>query len=144
MCAFTGWGTTSARAKVALGWRGALWAKLSLLTSATSCFDPKGQTWVFFHKPTMKLLPHPPASTHLYKHGKGKLYDVVKLMANCLEQKGTMRAMSRGEYDGLVAANEPTGFEELRRYDDVRVPEPSHQARHDLLRLEHRQAPAEH
>ena len=25
-------------------------------------------------------------------------------MANCLEQKGTMRAMSRGEYDGLVAA----------------------------------------
>ena len=40
-----------------------------------------------------------------------------------------------------------TGFEELRRYDDVRVPEPSHQARHDLPRrqgLEHRQAPAEH
>ena len=36
-----------------------------------------------------------------------------------------------------------TGFEELRRYDDVRVPEPSHQARHDLPRrqgLEHRQA----
>ena len=30
------------RAKVALGWRGASWAKLSLLTSATtSCFDPK-------------------------------------------------------------------------------------------------------
>ena len=28
----------------------------------------------------------------------------MKLMANCLEQKGTMRAMSRGEYDGLVAA----------------------------------------
>ena len=55
----------------------------------------------------MKLLPHPPASTHLYKLGKGKLHDVVKLMANCLEQKGTMRAMSRGEYDGLVAANEP-------------------------------------
>ena len=46
-------------------------------------------------------------STHLYKLGKGKLHDVVKLMANCLEQKGTMRAMSRGEYDGLVAANEP-------------------------------------
>ena len=44
--AFTGWGTTSTRAKVALGWRGASWAKLSLLTSATtSCFDPKeGQT----------------------------------------------------------------------------------------------------
>ena len=39
-----------------------------------------------------------------------------------------------------------TGFEELRRYDDVRVPEPSHQARHDLPRrqgLELRQAPAE-
>ena len=64
--------------------------------------------WVFFHKPTMKLLPHPPASTQLYKLGKGKLHDVVKLMANCLEQKGTMRAMSRGEYDGLVAANEPS------------------------------------
>ena len=32
--------------------------------------------WVFFHKPTMKLLPHPPASTHLYKLGKGKLHDV--------------------------------------------------------------------
>ena len=63
--------------------------------------------WVFFHKPTMKLLPHPPASTQLYKLGKGKLHDVVKLMANCLEQKGTMRAMSRGEYDGL-AANEPS------------------------------------
>ena len=63
--------------------------------------------WVFFHKPTIKLLPHPPASTHLYKLGKGKLHDVVKLMANCLEQKGTMRAMSRGEYDGLVTANEP-------------------------------------
>ena len=44
--AFTGWGTTSTRAKVALGWRGASWAKLSLLTSGTtSCFDPKeGQT----------------------------------------------------------------------------------------------------
>ena len=48
----------------------------------------------------------------------GKLHDVVKLMANCLEQKGTMRAMSRGDYDGLVAANEPpapefsaTGFD---------------------------------
>ena len=38
--AFTGWGTTSTRAKVALGWRGASWAKLSLLS-----FDPKeGQT----------------------------------------------------------------------------------------------------
>ena len=46
-----------------------------------------------------------PASTHLDKLGKGKLHDVVKLMANCLEQKGTMRADS-GEY-GLVAANEP-------------------------------------
>ena len=54
--------------------------------------------WVFFQK----LLPHPPASTHLYKLGKGKLHDVVKLMANCLEQKGTMRAMSRGDYDGLA------------------------------------------
>ena len=40
-----------ARPDIALGWRGASWAKLSLLTSATtSCFDPKeGQTW--------KLLP---------------------------------------------------------------------------------------
>ena len=36
--------------------------------------------WVFFH--------NPPASTRLYKLGKGKLHDVVKLMANCLEQKG--------------------------------------------------------
>ena len=35
--------------------------------------------WVFFQK----LLPHPPASTQLYKLGKGKLHDVVKLMANC-------------------------------------------------------------
>ena len=43
----------------------------------------------------------------LYKLGKGKLHDVVKLMANCLEQKGAMRAMSRGDYDGLVAANAP-------------------------------------
>ena len=59
--------------------------------------------WVFFHKPT--------------KLGKGKLHDVVKLMANCLEQK-RMRAMSRGNYDGRAAANEPrvlsaTGFDEL-------------------------------
>ena len=40
-----------------------------------------------------------------------------------------------------------TGFEELRRYDDVRVPEPSHQARHDLPRrqgLEHRQLVSRH
>ena len=48
------------------------------------------------------------ATCQVYKLGKGKLHDVVKLMANCLEQKGTMRAMSRGEYDGLVAANEPS------------------------------------
>ena len=64
---FTGWGTTSTRAKVALGWRG----KLSLLTSATTS-ERGANLWVFFHKPTMKLLPHPPASTHLYKLGKGK------------------------------------------------------------------------
>ena len=86
----------------------------------TSCFDPKeGQT-------------------HLYKLGKGKLHDVVKLMAN--------------DYDGLVAANEPPAPEfsprrVLKNYGDiVRVPEPSHQARHDLPRrqgLELRQAPAE-
>ena len=56
--AFTGWGTTSARAKVALGWRGASWAKLSLLTS---CFDPKGGC-VFFHNP---ILRRPPTSTSL-------------------------------------------------------------------------------
>ena len=90
--------------------------------------------WVFFHKPTGV---HPALQAWQ-----------VKLMANCLEQKGTMRAMSRGKYDGLVAALlSATGFEELRRHDDVRVPEPSHQARHDLPRrqgLEHRQAPAEH
>ena len=43
--AFTGRGTTSTRAKVALGWRGASWAKLSLPSATTSCFDPKeGQT----------------------------------------------------------------------------------------------------
>ena len=34
---------------------------------------------------------------------------------NCLEQKGTMRAMSRGEYDSLVAANEPPAPESPRR-----------------------------
>ena len=84
--------------------------------------------WVFFHKPTMKLLPHPPASTQLYKLGKGKLHDVVKLMANCLEQKGTMRAMSRGEYDGLVAANEPPAPEfsprrVLKNYGDMTTSE---------------------
>ena len=56
--------------------------------------------WVFFHKPTMKLLP----STHLYKLGKGKLHDVVKLMANCLEQNKTMRAMSRGKYDDMTTS----------------------------------------
>ena len=76
----------------------------------------------------MKLLPHPPASTHLYKLGKGKLHDVVKLMANCLEQKGTMRAMSRGEYDGLVAANEPPAPEfsprrVLKNYGDMTTSE---------------------
>ena len=80
------------------------------------------------HKPAMKLLPHPPASTQLYKLGKGKLHDVVKLMANCLEQKGTMRAMSRGEYDGLVAANEPPAPEfsprrVLKNYDDMTTSE---------------------
>ena len=94
--------------------------------------------WVFFHKPTMKLLPHPPASTQLYKLGKGKLHDVVKLMANCLEQKGTMRAMSRGEYDGLVAANEPPAPEfsprrVLKNYGDMTTSEFQ----------SHRQAPAE-
>ena len=51
--------------------------------------------WVFFHKPTMKLLPHPPASTHLYKLGKGKLHDVVKLMANCLETRSSTRTRAR-------------------------------------------------
>ena len=76
----------------------------------------------------MKLLPHPPASTQLYKLGKGKLHDVVKLMANCLEQKGTMRAMSRGEYDGLVAANEPPAPEfsprrVLKNYSDMTTSE---------------------
>ena len=81
-----------------------------------------------FYKPTMKLLPHPPASTQLYKLGKGKLHDVVKLMANCLEQKGTMRAMSRGEYDGLVAANEPPAPEfsprrVLKNYGDMTTSE---------------------
>ena len=73
------------------------------------------------------LLPHPPASTQLYKLGKGKLHDVVKLMANCLEQKGTMRAMSRGEYDGLVAANEPppqfSPRRVLKNYSDMTTSE---------------------
>ena len=63
--------------------------------------------WVFFHKPTMKLLPHPPASTHLYK-------------------LGTMRAMSRGDYNGL--ANEPPAPEfspqrVLKNYDDMTTSE---------------------
>ena len=50
--AFTGWGTTGTRAKVALGWRGASWAKLSLLTSATtSCFDPKAAPSSGVHPP---------------------------------------------------------------------------------------------
>ena len=126
--AFTGWGTTSTRAKVALGWRGASWAKLSLLMSATtSCFN-RGKLVGLLYKPTMKLLPHPPPSTHLYKLGKGKLHDVVKLMANCLEQKGTMRAISRGDYDGLVAANEPPAPEfsprrVLKNYGDMTTSE---------------------
>ena len=79
--------------------------------------------WVFFHKPTMKLLPHPPASTQLYKLGKGKLHDVVKLMANCLEQKGTMRAMSRGEYDGLAAPPEFSPQRVLKNYGDMTTSE---------------------
>ena len=67
-----------------------------------------------------------PASTHLYKLGKGKLHNVVKLMANCLEQKGTMRAMSRGDYDGLVAANEPpppSPRRVLKNYGDMTTSE---------------------
>ena len=71
----------------------------------------------------MGLLPQAaPASTHLYKLGKGKLHDV-----NWLEQKGTMRAMSRGE-DGLVAANEPPAPEfsprrVLKNYGDMTTSE---------------------
>ena len=52
----------------------------------------------------------------------------MKLMANCLEQKGTMRAMSRGDYDGLVAANEPPAPEfsprrVLKNYGDMTTSE---------------------
>ena len=82
--------------------------------------------WVFFHKHHEAAAPS--SGVHLYKLGKGKLHDVVKLMANCLEQKGTMRAMSRGEYDGLVAANEPPAPEfsprrVLKNYGDMTTSE---------------------
>ena len=48
-------------------------------------------------------------------------------MANCLEQKGTTRAMSRGDYDGLVA-NEPPAPEfsprrVLKNYGDMTTSE---------------------
>ena len=55
-----------------------------------------------------------------------KLHNVVKLMANCLEQK--VRAMSRNDYDGLVAANAPLAPEfsprrVLKNYGDMTTSE---------------------
>ena len=79
--------------------------------------------------------------TSLYKLGKGKLHNVVKLMANCLEQKGTvghesgrLRRPCCSKRTSSAKVLSATGFEELRQYDNVRVPEPSHQARHDPSR----------
>ena len=79
----------------------------------------------FFHKTAMKLLPRPPPFTRLYKLGKGKLHDLVKLLACCRAQRGTVRSMTRSEYDAIVGtkAVKFSPRRVLKKYEEMTLAE---------------------
>ena len=114
--------------------KGCAWAAWRLMgqaqqipsvTHATLQPEEGASTWVFFHKTAMKLLPRPPPFTRLYKLGKGKLHDLVKLMTCCRAQRGTMRSMTRSEYDAIVGtkAVEFSPRRVLKKYEEMTLAE---------------------
>ena len=106
--------------------------------------------WVFFHKPAPSSGVHPALQAWQGEASRCREADGQLLGAegdHAGHESGRVRRPCCSKRTSGARVLPTTGFEELRRHDDVRVPEPSHQARHDLPRrqgLEHRQAPAEH